>query len=356
MKKILKRTFLFVMMLVMLPLSTFLVACGATPSDTANAVLFVSDIYDEETGKAIFEVDLMVPTELTFKCNPSTSENKPSYTIPVEGQTNSSLNRSRFDFKDGVITVNHAKFEPVEIKISVNGYTDQCIVRLKEYPVEIFTTQTEVVLNAYGSHTILAMGKFKLADNSFEVRPLLERDFNFSVYSDKETVISVPNHSRLTVCSERLNTDSATVTVKLLDESGKEKGLSFTVKLTVKEMAKDGFLLFDGFDSFFENGSTVVVNANEMTANANGEYELHFKAYFISDLDTLIENIGSFECLTESNDYVSFDNDSQIIKIKSDFDGVYVVTVWTNLFKPDGSTLGITFEIDFTASTISKCS
>ena len=188
-----------------------------------------------------------------------------------------------------------------------------------------------------------------LPDNSFEVRPLLERDFNFSVYSDNETVISVPNHSRLTVCSERLNTNSANVTVKLLDESGKEKGLSFTVKLTVKEMAKNGFLLLDGFDSFVENGSTVLVDANEMTPNASGEYELHFKAYFISDVDTLIENIGSFECLTESNDYVSFDNASQLIKIKSDYDGVYVVTVWTNLFKPDGSTLGITFEIDFTA-------
>lgn len=351
MKNMLKRMLLFAMMMVMLPLSAFLVACGATPSDEARAVMFVSDIYDETSGKAIFEVDLMVPTELTFKCNPSTYENKPSYTIPVEGQTNSSLNRSRFDFKDGIITVNHAKFEPVEIKISVNGYTDQCIVRLKEYPVEIYAVQTDVVLNAYGSHTICAMGVFKLPGNTFEHRPLLERDYNFSVYSDNETVVSVPNHSRLTVYSERLNTSSANITVKLLDESGKEKGLSFTVKITVKEMAKDGFLLFDGFDSFVENGSTIEVDANEMTPNAQGEYELHFKAYFISDLDTLIENIGEFECLTESNDYVSFDNANQIIKINSDFDGDYVVTVWTNLFKPDGSTLGITFTIDFIAKT-----
>lgn len=349
MKKILKRVFVFAMMLVMLPLSAFLVACGATPADEANTVMFVSDIYDEETGKAIFEVDLMVPTELTFKCNPSTFENKPSYTIPVEGQTNSSLNRSRFDFKDGVITVNHAKFEPVEIKITINGHTDQCIVRLKEYPVEIYATETDVVINAYGSHTICAMGKFKLADGTFENRPLLEKDFNFSVYSDNETVVSVPNHSRLTVCSERLNTNSANITVKLLDESGKEKGMSFTVKITVKEMAKDGFLLFEGFDSFVENGSTVEVDANQMTPNVDGEYEIRFKAYFISSVDTLLENIGGFECLTESNDYVSFDNENQIIKVKSNYDGEYVVTVWTNLFKEDGSTLGITFTIDFTA-------
>ena len=349
MKKILKRMLVFAMMLVMLPLSAFLVACGATPADDANAVMFDSDIYDEETGKAIFEVDLMVPTELKYKCNPSTAENKPSYTIPVEGQTNSSLNRSRFDFKDGIITVNHAKFEPIEIKISVNGYTDQCIVRLKEYPLEIYALEDDVVINAYGSHTICAMGKFKLADGTFEDRPLLEKDFNFSVYSDNETVVSVPNHSRLAVCSERLNTNSAIVTVKLLDESKKEKGLSFTVKITVKEMAKDGFLLFEGFDSFVENGSDVEVDANKMTPNANGEYEIHFKAYFISNFDTILENIGGFECFTESNEYVSFDNEAQIIKVKSNYDGEDVITVWTNLFKEDGSTLGITFNIDFIA-------
>ena len=149
-----------------------------------------------------------------------------------------------------------------------------------------------------------------------------------------------------------MNTNSANIKVKLLDESGKEKqGLSFTVKITVREMAKDGFLLLEGFNDFVENGSTVELNANEMTPNVNGEYELRFKAYFISDLDTLIENNGGFECLTESNDYVTFDNDAQLIKVKSNYDGEYVVTVWTNLFKPDGSTLGITFTIDYTAPT-----
>ncbi len=351
MKKILKKSLLFVLMLLMLPLSTFLVACGATPDDEAKSVIFVSDIYDEETGKAIFEVDLMVPTELTFKSNPSTFENKPSYTIPVEGQSNSSLNRSRFDFKDGVITVNHAKFEPVEIKITLNGYTDQCIVRLKEYPVEIYAKTDEVVINAYGSYTICAMGKFKLADGTFEHRPLLERDYNFSVYSDNEIVVSVPNHSRLTVCSERLNTASANITVTLLDESKQSKNLSFKVKVTVTEMAKEGYLRIEGNDTFVENGDVVAVDANKLTPNAQGEYELHFKAFFISDLDTWLENIGEFECLTEHNDYVSFDNAAQVIKVKSSHDGEFIVTVWTNLFKPDGSTLGITFTIDFTAKT-----
>lgn len=351
MKKILKKSLLFVLMLMMLPLSTFLVACGATPDDEAKSVMFMSDIYDEETGKAIFEVDLMVPTELTFKSNPSTFENRPSYTIPVEGQTNSSLNRSRFDFKDGIITVNHVNFEPIEIKITLNGYTDQCIVRLKEYPVEIYAKNDDVVINAYGSYTICAMGKFKLDDGTYEHRPLLERDYNFSVYSDNETVVSVPNHSRLTICSERLNTNSANITVTLLDESKNSKNLSFQVKVTVTEMAKEGFLLFEGFNSFVENGSTFEVDANTLTANANEQYELRFKTYFISDLDTLLENIGGFECLTDSNDYVSFDNEQQIIKVKSSHDAKFVVTVWTNLFKPDGSTLGITFTIDFTAKT-----
>lgn len=352
MKKVLKKALLIVMMLAMLPLTTLFVACGATPDDEAKAVMFTSDIYDEETGKAIFEVDLKVPTELTFKCNPSTSDDRVSYTIPVEGQINSSLNRSRFDFKNGVITVNDSRFEPVEIKISVNGYTDQCIVRLKEYPVEIFASVSDVVINSYGSYTICAMGKFKLSDGTYETRPLLEKDYNFQVVSDDETVISVPNSSRLTVCSERKDTNFANVTVTLLDESGISKNLSFKVKISVHQMAESGYLKIEGFDSFVEDGSTVKVDANTMTPNVDGEYELRFSAKFASELGCELDNIGKLTCLTDSNDYVSFNNDTQVIKIKSNYNGKYQVFVWTNLFKSDGSTLGITFTIDFTAKTV----
>ena len=51
------------MLMVMLPLSSFLVACGATPGEEANGVMFDSQKYDEETGK--FVMDRKLSQELT---------------------------------------------------------------------------------------------------------------------------------------------------------------------------------------------------------------------------------------------------------------------------------------------------
>ncbi len=351
MKNLMKKSFIFLLMLVMFPLSTFLAGCGATPEENARAVYFVSDKYDEETGKAIFELDMKVATELTFKCNPSTSESDVNFTIPIEGQTNSSLNRSRFTFDNGVVTINEDGFEQIEVKINVNGKTDQCIVRLKEYPVEIYPKETEVLLNSYGSYTICAIGKFRLADGTYETRSLLEEDYNFTVVSANESVVSVPNPNRLTVCSERQNSGTAEVVVSLNDESGNSKGMTFKVKFKVVEMVVNGSLIFDGYDKFVSNNDTILVDANVLTANADGEYELHYDAIFESNHGTLVYNKGEFNCTTTDIDYISFDNTNQIIKIKSNVDLTLKITVWTELFKPDGSSVGITFNVQFKAKT-----
>ena len=349
MKNLLKRSLIFIMLLTMLPLATFLVACGATPSDDANTVAFVSDKYDEETGKAIFEVDLKTPTKLKFKCNPSTYENKASYTIPVEGQTNSSYNRSRFTFEKGVITVNYDDFEPIEIKISINGHTDQCIVRLKEYPSNIRTTYSDVIIGADSSYTIPILGTFVREGESVE-EYVLEKDYKFVVSSDNEQVISIPNTTRLTVNSNG-RAGTANVTIDLQDSSGNKKG-TIVVKFTVVEMAKSAYLMFDGYDSFVEDGGIIELDANVLTANANGEYELCYTAFFISELGTEIENVGNIDCSSNDNEYVSFDEDNNLIKVKSNIDIKLKITMYTDLYVEVNnviSTLKMTFTIDFKA-------
>lgn len=344
MKKIIRKSFIFLMMLMMFPLSAFLTSCGATPAEEALGVFFVSNKYDAETGKAIFEVDLNSPEELTYQCNPSTTAAIIDFTIPVEGQT-TSLNRFYYVFNKGVVTATDSRFEQIEIKITVGKYSDQCIVRLKEYPLEIYPAQNEVVINAYGSHTICAKGRF--ADGS--IRTLLEEDYNFTVVSDNESVISVPNSSRLTVCSERSTASSATVTVTINDNKGESKGLTFKVKITVVEIAKSGFLKIDNFGKFVDSGDTVEVDANVLELNHLGEYELKYTAYFESVMGTIIKSEHGFVGSSNNNACVSFDNDNQIIKVKSDNDVVIEVSIWTGLFKEDGSVLKITFNIDYKA-------
>ena len=345
MKNIIKKSFIFLLMLMMLPMSSLLVSCGATPEEDAKAVAFVSNKYDAETGKAIFEVDLNKATELTYKCTPSSSKNEPRYTIPVEGQTNSSLNRSRFDFEKGIITIKNTDFEQIEIKVEVNGFSDQCIVRLKEYPVEIYPHQAEVVLNAGSSYTICPVGKFSNEKTSV----LSEEDYNFTVTSDDETIISVARADRLTVYSARKNKASATVTVTLNNINGESTGKSFKVKFTVIEPAEDMFLVFKNNDKFIEDGDTLKLYEAKSVPNANGEFELKYVPYFISSIDTNIYNVGKIETNCDNNQVVSFDNVNKIIKVKSDKNVKVKVTLITDMIKEDGSALKLTFYIDFIA-------
>lgn len=355
MKKLLKKSLIFLMLMVMMPLASFLVACGATPGNSVKGVAFVSDIYDEETGKAIFEVDLNVATELTYKCNPSTASGKIDYTIPVEGQTNAGYNRSRFTFEDGKITVNYDDFEQIEIKISISGYSDQCIVRLKKYPVSMRPLESSVILNAGSSYTIRALGTFELEDGSTEERYLTESEFNFTVTTESEPIISVPNEQRLTVCSLLKTSGKTKVTVTLNDRSGKSKGMNFKVEFNVVEIAKESFLRFENFDNFIETGDSIEVDANKLTANAKGEYELHYDALFVSEQGTFIEYDGGYRLSSSNNDYVSFDENNRIIKIKSAYDVELDVTVYTDLFAlgDDGNykAVQITFKVNFIAKT-----
>lgn len=360
MKKLLKKSLIILMLMVMLPLSSFLVACGATPGEEAFGVMFDSQKYDEETGKAIFEVDLGVPTELPIICNPSTARDKVDYTIPVEGQTNAGYNRSRFTFEKGVITVNYDDFEPVEIRVIVGEYSDQCIVKLKEYPISIRPAEAGVVLSSGSSYTINAIGIFEVPDKTdprltvTEERLLLEEEYNFKVVSSNEQAIDVPNENRLSVCSIQNTYGSSKVTVYLLDQSKKSKEISFDVNFSVVEVAKQGFLIFDGFDKFVEDGGSIEVDANVMTENANGEYELDYTAMFVSELDTFIQNVGSFRGASNDNRYITFDDENQKIKIKSNVNLDLKVTIYTDLYKYEGgkySTLQINFDIKFIAKT-----
>lgn len=350
MKKILKKSLIFLLLMVMLPLSSFLVACGAEPGESANAVSFVSNLYDEETGKAIFEVDLNVETTLKYKCNPSTSKSSVRFTIPVEGQTNSSYNRSRFTFLEtGTIIVNYDDFEPIEVKINVNGHTDQCIVRLKEYPLEIFVAEPEIVLNSYASYTIPLIGRFKLDDGTFENRQILENEYNYKVVSQNETLVNVPNLERLVICSERQISRSTVVNISILDTSKNPKGIACNLKVNIIESVEDGFLLFDNFDKIVSDGDEIEVDANYLVANADGGFDLTFKTYYISHLNSLVDVDENIYCSSNNNSYLKFNSETNTITINSDHDIELVVTLVTDLLKTDGLVVKIVFTINFIA-------
>ena len=329
--------FLFI---VILPVTILLSGCGATPTNEARGVHFVSTEYDESTGYAVFEVDLNVPTNLDFKVNPSSWS---GYAITYQPIGGDPANRVRYELINGVITVNSTDFQEIQIRIHINGYTDTCIVRLKEYPVRIQTDLTEVNINSFGVYTINVYGEFDNGDGTTYTRAMTDQEFNFNVQTSDETIIDVPNANRLKVCSVRRNSASATVTVTLNNTVGESRGLSFTITFNVVQNASEGYLLIDGYDKFVNNGDTIDVNLSDLDYE-EGQYILSWRLYAFSESGLYTETDSS--CTTTNSRYIEVDNELDRLVIDTSQDLSVRVNIWTPLIDGDGNAFAVVVNLN----------
>lgn len=342
MRNKLKKLFILVL-LVLFPASFVLTACGATSTNEARGVHFVSSDYDSTTGYAVFEVDKGVPTKLDYKVNPSSwSGYVVTYTTPED----TAENKVRYTLIDGVITVSDSDFEQIQVKIHINGKTDTCYVRLKVYPDRIFTEQTSVNINASGVYTIGVIGEFSSSDNTKVQRALSENEYNFNVESSDSTIIEVFDVTRLTVYSIRRNSGTSKVTVTLCNTKGEKiDGMSIEVDFSVVQNAENGYLLVDGYGKFVNSGDTVTINLSDLDLDADtGKRYLKYKLYVESDSGLLIET--STECTTTSTKYITTNNEERRLEIKVSSDLTTMVSIWTPLIDGEGNAFAVIFKLE----------
>lgn len=344
--KSLKAVVLVVLLCLTLPLTMLFSGCGATAANEANAVNFVSENYDSH-GRAIFEVDLNTPTKLTYKVNPSSWS---GYAVTYNNDA-TERNRQCFVLENGVITVTRSNFEDLDVEINVNGHSDHCVVRLKKYPVKIYSELSDVQIAAQGMHTINVMAEF---DNESSARRLAESEYKFKVVSSDETKIQVPNSERLTIYAvgETAVNESVKVTVSLLDQSGNEK-TKFEINVNVVRNASEILFKIGGIDKFVKNGSTLKISAANLEKQ-NGAYILRYNVYFFSDSNSLLENKVDLLLSFSDEDSVSADLKNNKILIKTNLDlsqteFSFNVSVITNLVDSAGNPLKLTFKVDLSA-------
>ena len=324
----------------MLPFALLFSGCGATATNDANAVNFVSTKYDSQ-GRAIFEVDINVPKTLTYKVNPSTWS---GYSVTY-GNDATAENRRYFELKDGVITVGDTRFKPVVVEISINDHKDSCVVRLKEYPVRIYTNQTEVELPAQGMYSIDVLGEFA---GESSARHLTESEFNFKVVSSDETKIQVPNSDRLMIYAVCSNSASTKVKISLLDGNGKEK-TSFDINVKVVQSASKVALKLGGVDKFIKEGDTLNFSTTSMQKE-NGALVIDYNVYFFSSTNLLLDGYSDVTFTFSDAGSVSADLEKGkiIIKTNVDFskaDFTFTATMIADVTDSDGKPLKMTFTV-----------
>ncbi|MBQ8451966.1 MAG: hypothetical protein IJ538_04265 [Clostridia bacterium] len=336
MKNTLKRL-LLLFLVVICPITVFLTACGATATNTVNGVTFVSKKYDDETGFAVFEVDLNTPTKLTYKASPSTWS---GYTVTYTVVGDEGINQSRYTLENGEITVSDAAFQRIRVMITINRHSSFCFVQLKEYPSSIKLEHNEVVLNAHGSYTIPVIGVF----NGVE-KYISDSDYNFEISTSDETTVSVPDKTRLKVTSLMDRVDSATITIKLNDTTGERTKYELTLKVNVVKNVNDGYAVTDGKETFVQDGDEFDLNLSDLNTNENGDYLFNYKLFTFSLSGYYV--YPNIECLTNQGRLCAVDNENhQIIIDKNiDLNTEIKIGLWTNLTKTDGTTFGITFTV-----------
>lgn len=355
MKKLIKISVLALICVIVLPFTLFLTGCGATPANEALGVFFDSSTYDEETGYAVFEVDKNIETKLDYKVNPSSWS---GYAVTYSIEECSAQNRARFTFEEGVINVESDRFEEIKIVIHINERTDTCIVKLKEYPVNVFmydinksaeVKTLDVVINSYGSYTIAPYGRFLDANGNTYVKPLIEYDYNFVVTSSDETVVSVPHKNRLKICSIRKNIGSAKITVLVNNTKG---DTLFKLDLNVEVVlnANSSVAELDGYGKLVSEGDTIEIEADSLKTDEKGNYIINYQMFVFSEDERFIESKNvDFECTVSNSKEVDVENENSRLLVEpvQTQEISFYVSFWTNLIMNDGTVYSMSFKVVF---------
>ena len=352
MKKKFKAVLMSLLLVLCMPFALILTGCGATPSNEVKGVKFVAPIYDDETGFAVFEVDINVATLLTYKFNPSTGS---GYAVTYAIKECPAQNLSRFTLQNGVINVASTAFEEIKIDIFANGHSDTCIVRLKSYPNSMFlydvdgvseTRNLEVSVNALGTYSISPYGRFLDAGGRSYVKPLLEYDYTFKVETSDPTIIDVPIENRLKVNAVTNKPSSATVTVTLLNTAGQVLH-TVTIKINVVLNVEKASVIVDGCGEFVDTGDEISINASDLDVDDDGNFVLGYKVFAFNEDGRYIDgtNISTIARVSETR-YIEYSEiEDALIIDKNSPNFTFNLKLWTNLIDSEGRPFMISFNV-----------
>ncbi len=336
-----KKIFLALIAVVFLPLVAILSGCGATPSGTLTGILFETLKYDEATGLPVFEVDKDVPTALEFTTFPSTASGYKVYFDPVDKGT--AENSSRFTFKDGEITVNSRDFENVRYKIRAGDYSDTCIIKLKNYPVEIFPDETNMVVSSYDVVPINIRAKFVNSIGIETERNITESEYGFLVETSDETIVDIPDKSRLKFIPVRNGASQAVVTVTLLNGKGEKTDMSFKITVNVIQKVSSSFVVMSGVESFVQDEDTANVDFNSL-ATEGGFKKIDFTIYPVNVGNLLVEGEFTYTIYLSNKKFAKVSDDGKYILIDGAIENNYsfkVTIIVSDLSMSDNSAFAI---------------
>lgn len=345
MKKVYKNILLLLLAILVIPFSSLMVGCGATPSHQAQGVSFVSTKHDNN-GMAVFELDLDKSIKLPYKINPSSAYGYAPRFTALTGINTDNTQNFNLNFATGEFCITSDKFNDVKVRIDIGSFSDECWIKLKKYPVAIgiydetqFNSLNAAPKISMATGSVYQINVAGVFDNSpvidtetGEKTPTLlsDNDYNFLIEPDDEskTLINIPSSARLNIMAFN-NYGIAKVKVSLCDYNYEvvkvvtdesEYELSFIIEVSVYVICNSMDINLSGANrivSSKDNNNVLSINASDLAYNESSMiYTISYDVDFYDRFNRLINDDKlRVRCFASNQTNVEIDNDNSRILI-----------------------------------------
>lgn len=308
---------IFSLAIIMVASLFMLAGCGTEGAGTAQAILFVKDVY---------YVDYNVETFLEYKVYPATSTD---YVATFSLGSDYITEAQYFNFKNGKVRVSDKRFTSIVVNVKLNDLQDSCEVRLREYPSEIAFEKASEILFEGGVKTLEVDGIF-----SEGRRKCYQDEFNYKITSSNPSVIEVLDSANLLIASTG-KSGSSDITVEILNSVGESQDLVATTKIVCENNIADSFAVF---------GNTVVKDKAELELSANaGDSFVVAVRYF--DLQQFLIDTSDFNILLSNQNVleISEKNGKKVLTVKKE--GTVQIILQSTGVNTSGVPSKITFKV-----------
>ena len=313
--------------------------CTHSAGTTVTGIAFTQEV---------FYLDLNVPTRLTYKVYPSSAPyNAPQITFDKTSELDMSIGRISND--TFVISDHNFKETTFHIAYSTGSgtqYKDDCIVRLKKYPSQVYVEDKNALLDgnqAYiSSKGILQIPLIGLFDDG--EKAMDTSYYKFVVTSSDSTVISVESQQNIVVKSTGKQGKS-TINIKVVASDGSkigEDGLVTSVDVFVNNNVDNCslFTTYTGTDakinsSFYRDLKNT--NTKLVFDSTVENYTYTIEPVLLDREGYVVSNVG-YQIISMDEDIIEIiDNKNGTYSLKAKSSGETEILITSNGYGADGS-------------------
>ncbi|MBQ8468264.1 MAG: hypothetical protein IJ542_00730 [Clostridia bacterium] len=229
-------------------------ACNASGATVAKGVRFTQKVY---------EIDRKVPVKLEYVVYPSTAAN---YTASFDCTASHGV----YSYEKGYFTITdeYEDIPDIEATITVDNYSDTCIIKLIKYPTDIYFESSDVTINKNGA---VGLQLFGTIDGETDKSIDFDK-YNIEYVSSNPSVVRIEGNTAISTGKP----GSVTISARLKDTQGNyvpidrndPLNLLYTeTTITVVENVAKAYVTIEGNDSF------LTVNANNYNQQASNTYQ-----------------------------------------------------------------------------------